>query len=85
MSPDSFVGMIFEGTRESAFGATAPAVGVVEKLDFDALRFEIEVDGLDEPVFAKTEQQGVMLIEIVHAAILLRTSVKNQPDSPQPR
>ncbi len=85
MPPGPLFGMIFERTRQSTLGAAALAVGVVLEVDFDALGFEIEVDGLDEPVFAKTEQQGVMLIEIVHATILLKASVKNQPKRPQPR
>jgi hypothetical protein len=85
MPPGSFVGMILQGASLSAFGATARLVRIALELDFDALGFEIKVDGLDQPVSFETEQQGVMLIQIVHAAMLIGTSAKNQPDRPQPR
>jgi hypothetical protein len=85
MPPGSFVGMILERTGLSALRATAWLVGVALELDIDALGFEIEVDRLDQPVCVETEQQGVVLIEIVHAAMLVKVSAKNQPEKPQPR
>jgi hypothetical protein len=85
MSPGSFVGVILEGTSLSALGATARFVGVALQPDFDVLCFEIKVDGLDQPVCFETEQQGVMLIEIVHAAMLVKASVKSQLQRRQPR
>jgi hypothetical protein len=85
MSPGPFGGVVFEGSGESTLGTLALTLGVVVQADFDVQGIEIEVHGLNKPVFFETEQQGVMMGEIVHATRVLKTSPRYQPQRPQPR
>ncbi|MEX1232027.1 MAG: hypothetical protein WEB58_17415, partial [Planctomycetaceae bacterium] len=85
MPPRSFVGVILQRPNLPALGATARALGMVTNTDLDAQAFQIEIHGLNQPVFSQTEQQSIMVGKIVHAVILGKTSVKYQPQQPQPR
>ena len=78
MPPLPLGGMILQRSGASTLGALTVAFGVVLQVDFDALGIEIEVDGLDEPVFSETEQQSVMLGEIIHATRIHKLSPKYQ-------
>lgn len=70
--------MILERSGNATLRATALALSVVFQPDVDTLLFEIQVHIFDQPVLVESQQQRVMLCEIIHAPKVSNHSTKCQ-------